>query len=343
MKTINVCMNEHNCNKLNNLFVALFIRPKIQQNSSVVSPHTVMKGKLAKAQRTGSVMAFDSLPSSRPFSGALQGCDQATVVNKVEVAGMALTQKRQTSAGSAIHPMTQWGGQRPHKNSRTRRTNLIPPVSNNAEPQISSESHRTSEFGARTSLAGASRSIAPGSVDSDSPTVKSETDNVSSLLYGLSESEESGAGENKLKERRINNGEAASTTPKKFGAFVVPMKKNNKIPAKESGDGFKKQGGNGRGNLVPLGVPPVKEKLTKNKRSLLPLSRVSIGHMYKSMYFINTVVVFFLRFGKAGCPPSKKPKDRKGVPRLRPTLSNGSSDFTGTRDLVSYERHLYYY
>lgn len=36
-------------------------------------------------------------------------------------------------AGSSAHAMAQWVGQRPHKNSRTRRTNVVSPVIKHSE------------------------------------------------------------------------------------------------------------------------------------------------------------------------------------------------------------------
>lgn len=100
------------------------------------SSNTVIKGKVSRAPRTGSVMGLDSSPIIQPSSGAIQDWEQPKGLNKVPVVGVRNNQKRMMSSGSSIHPMTQWGGQRPYKNSRTRRSNLVSPVSNHAEAQI---------------------------------------------------------------------------------------------------------------------------------------------------------------------------------------------------------------
>lgn len=254
------------------MFLAPFIRPNIQQHNSVGSPSST-KGKVSKAQRTSSVMALDSSPSVRP-SGAFQGCEQP---NKVAVASAATNQKREVSAAasSPMHHMAQWVGQRPHKNSRSRRTNLVSPVSNHVETQISSQGFAASEFSTRTSSVGTIGSVLLSNVNNDSPKFKSENENVTSI-YDFSESEESGAGENKLQERKINNAEASLTTSHKVGAFGLPMKKN-KITTDGSGDGFKKQGRTGRESLATAGIPLVKENskkisATEPLQDLVPIS-----------------------------------------------------------------------
>ncbi|XP_062083040.1 uncharacterized protein LOC133789279 [Humulus lupulus] len=290
-------------------------KPNMQQNNSVASPSPVPKGKVSKVQRISSVMALDSSPSARP-SGTFQGCEQPTVLSKAAVSGIAVNQKRQVSIGSPIHPMTQWGGQRPHKNSRARRTNLVSPVSTHVETQISSQGFGTSEFIARTSSVGTTGSVLVSDVDNTSPKFKSETENATSL-YGLSESEESGAGENMLKERKINSGEASLTTSHKVGGFVLPMKKN-KLLVNEGGYGMQRPGRNGRGpSLSRPGIPPVKEK-SKKILATEPNQDVMLSPDKNR--------------SKTGRPPSKKLKERKNLTRLRPMLSNGSSDCTGESD-----------
>ncbi|XP_030506519.2 uncharacterized protein LOC115721375 [Cannabis sativa] len=290
-------------------------KPNMQQNNSVASPGPVPKGKVSKVQRISSVMALDSAPGARP-SVPFQGCEQPTVLGKAAVSGIAVNQKRQVSVGSPIHPMTQWVGQRPHKNSRARRTNLVSPVSNHVETQISSQGFGTSEFSTRASSIGTTGSVLVSDVDNISPKFKGETENATSL-YGFSESEESGAGENMLKERKINSGEASMNTSHKVGGFVMPMKKN-KLLANEGGYGLQRPGRNGRGpSLSRPGIPPVKEKSKK----LLATEAIQDGVLSPEK-----------SRSKTGRPPSKKLKERKSLTRLRPMLSNGSSDCTGESD-----------
>ncbi|KAL5538042.1 hypothetical protein UlMin_044219 [Ulmus minor] len=176
-------------------------KPSIQQNKSVGSPNTVTKGKVSWAPRTSSVMALDSIPSS------------------------------------PIYPMAQWVGQRPHKNSRTRRTNLVSPVS--TEPQNSSPGLATSDFSARTS---------------------------SMLVNGV---------DNKSPKSRVDLVDVFTTSPK-VGSLVFPLKKN-KIPTIKIGDGLKRHGRSGRGSsLARPGIgrsrPPSKTlKDYKDLTRLLPM------------------------------------------------------------------------
>lgn len=252
------------------------IRPNIQESNSVGNPNTVAKGKVSRAPRTGSVMALESSPNVHTQSGAFQGWEQPTGPNKVSVVGMSVNPKRQASTGSSIHPMAQWVGQRPHKNSRSRRTNLLPPVSNNVESQISSQGFTNSDLSARASFVGTNGSVLASSADDNTPKLKSETENVTSF-YSLSESEESGAGENKLKDKGIDSGVVALTTPHKVGSFIFPGKKN-KMPTSEIGDGVRRQGRSGRGSsLIRSGIHSMLEKTeplptTKPLQNVMPIS-----------------------------------------------------------------------
>lgn len=272
--------------------ICTFIRPNIQESNSLGSPNAVTKGKVSRAPRTGSVMALESSPNVHAQSGAFQGWEQPTGPNKVSVVGMSVNQKRQASPSSSIHPMARWGGQRPHKNSRSRRTNLLPPVSNNVEAQISCQNFTNSDMSARASLVGTNGPVLASSADDSTPKIKSETENVASL-YSLSESEESGAGDNKLKEKGIDSGVAASTTPHKVGSFMFPSKKN-KIPTSETGDGVRRQGRSGRGpSLTRPGIHSMLDKTeplptTKPLENVMPISEKN--RRCVNLYFFSTFI-----------------------------------------------------
>ncbi|KAI4334242.1 hypothetical protein L6164_018956 [Bauhinia variegata] len=262
-------------------------RANSQEDFPANSPNTVIKGKISRAPRTGSVTALE-LPNVQPSSG--------------------------TFPGSSIHPMTQWVGQRPHKNSRTRRANVVSPVSRNVEAQVSPEGCPTSDFSVRPSSVGISGSQLASSVDNGNQKYKRQTDDVSSP-FGLSESEESGAGENKLKERGMNSSNFA-LTPEKTEGSKLQMRKN-KIPMDESGDYVQRQGRNGRGSsLIRPGIPSVREK-SENLPVMKPVENMRPIDKSKTKY---------------GRPPSKKQKDRKVLTRIGKTLSNVSSDFAGESD-----------
>lgn len=229
--------------------MALFLRATLQDDNQASGSSTMLKGKVSRAPRTGSIMVLDSSSKVNLSPGALQGLEQPNL-NKVQAVGAGNNKKRQMSTGSSSHSMAQWGGQRPHKNSRTRRANLVSPVSN-AEAQISSQCFATPDFGARAST-GTGGSLLGSIVDNVTPKIKREPENVSSP-FGFSESEETGAGDNKSKEKGTNQ---------KSGAFLLPTRKN-KMSANEIGDGVRKQGrsGNSAPPLTKQGVIPMREKL----------------------------------------------------------------------------------
>lgn len=163
-----------------------------------------------------------------------------------------------TGSGSSIHPMTKWVGQRPHKNSRSRRANVVSPVSRNIETQVSSEGCPTPDLSVRAAV-GSSRCQMDSTVDNRTKKFKRSSDDISSP-FGLSESEESGGGENKVKEKVLNNSDFASTA-EKAEALKLKLWKN-KMPIDESGDCVQRQGRIGRNfSLGKRGIPSGRDKL----------------------------------------------------------------------------------
>ncbi|XP_015577676.1 uncharacterized protein LOC8271907 isoform X2 [Ricinus communis] len=255
-------------------------KPNVNEDNLASSPNTMMKAK-ARAPRTSSIMMLDSSLKVQSSSTSLQGSSS----------------------------VAQWVGQRP-KNSRTRRTNIVAPVSNHVDAQISSQGFATNDFSTRTST-GTNGSLIANSIDNHTPKFKREID------IGLSESEESGAGDNKTKEKGINSGEVALTSSQRAGHFLLPSKKN-KLLTNEIGDGVRRQGRSGRGSsLTRPGIHVVREKL-ENLPTIKPLQSVNaVSDKNKS---------------KTGRPPSKKLKDRKSSARVGPIINSGSLDYTGESD-----------
>lgn len=281
----------------------MFIRLNVQEDNPGSSSSTMLKGKASRAPRTGSVMVLDSSSKVHPSSGTFQDWEQQpTSGNKVPMLGLTNNQKRPISAASPSHPMAQWVGQRPQKISRTRRTNLVSPVAN-SEAHVLSQGYSTPDLIARTSSFGANGSLIASTLDNNSPKIKREFENVSSP-FGLSESEESGAGETKLKEKGTDsNGDGVAH---KIGSFTLPTRKN-KILTNEVGDGVRRQGRSGSSSaLTRTSIHLKKEKLDnipptlpvqslrpaseKNKRCLNYLSSflyrsLKIIHAFKLMKF----------------------------------------------------------
>ncbi|OMO89173.1 hypothetical protein COLO4_19888 [Corchorus olitorius] len=290
-------------------------KASLQDDNQASGPSTMLKGKVSRAPRTGSIMVLDSSSKVNLSPGALQGWEHPNL-NKMQPLSAASNQKRPMSAGSSSHAMAQWGGQRPHKNSRTRRANLVSPVSN-SEAQVSSPGCTTPDFGARGSV-GSGGSLLGSGVDNATPKFKREHENVSSP-FGLSESEESGAGDSKSKEKGLDSSEVTLPASQKAGAFLLPTRKN-KMSTNETGDGVRKQG-RGGSSAPPLTKPgivhPMREKL-ENLPTTKPVQTArSASDKNRS---------------KTGRPPSKKLKDRKASTRVGSMLNNISSDFTGESD-----------
>ncbi|KAH1220693.1 hypothetical protein GmHk_12G034271 [Glycine max] len=257
------------------------------QEDPASSPNTLIKNKVSRAPRTGSVSALESSniqPSSTTFPG------------------------------SSIHPMTQWVGQRPPKNSRSRRVKVVSPASRNLEVQVSSEGCLTSDFNVKASSDGNNGFQLASSVDNSTPKYKRPPDDISSP-FGLSESEESGAGENKIKEKAVNGSDFAMAADK-AGASVFQMKKN-KISTDESGDSVQRQGRSGRNlSLVRPGLPCGREK-SENVPTMKPVQDMKPNDKSRTKY---------------GRPPSKKQKERKILTRVGKQLNISSPDFGGEPD-----------
>ncbi|CAH8271868.1 unnamed protein product [Arabidopsis lyrata] len=246
---------------------------------------TILKGKVSRAPRTAAIMGVDSSSKVDSPSGVLQ-------------------------AGSSAHAMAQWVGQRPHKNSRTRRTNVVSPLIKHAESKISAQGFTTSDFSPRASP-GTTASLS--AVDSSPLKMKRELRNASSP-YGLSESEDSGAGDNKTRERAFASGDLFPTP--KSGSLLLPIRKN-KIQTSHKGCGAWKQGkSESVSSLTTPGFHPILVK-PENLPVEKPLHNVKIASDKNR--------------SKYGRPPAKKVKDRKPATRLA-SNANTPSDITGESD-----------
>ncbi|KAE9620607.1 hypothetical protein Lalb_Chr01g0004831 [Lupinus albus] len=260
-------------------------RANTQEDCPLSSPNTLIKNKVSRAPRTSSVSAFD-LSNIQPSSG--------------------------TFPGSSIHPMTRWVGQRPLKNSRSRRVKIVSPVSRTLEIQVSSEGCLTSDSTVRASADNSGFQIS--SIENSTQKYK-KIPYDSSSPFGLSESGESRAGENKIKEKGVNSDDFALAA-EKAGPSMLQMRRN-KIPTDEFGDYVQKQGRTGRGlSLIKLGLPSGREK-TEN----LPIT--------KPVQDMRPNVKSKIKYGR---PPSKKQKGRKVLTRVGKQLNIDSSDFGGECD-----------
>ncbi|KAG5005415.1 hypothetical protein JHK86_029554 [Glycine max] len=238
----------------------------VRDNNYTGGIHTLTKGKVSRPPRTGALMAGNS--SSVPRSSEiLDAEEQPSNVNKPHSVSGTINRKRPLPVGSSSSPMAQWVGQRPQKISRTRRANVVSPVLSSDEVHTLLEGCSPSDVSTRmTSATTSGLPISNGAINGGIHPGKMKHESVSSPTK-LSESEESGAGENgesKLEKGLESNevdGRAINNSHNTSSSMLTSKKK--KIPNKEEvGDGLRRQGRGSRGSSVlKNGISPMKEKL----------------------------------------------------------------------------------
>lgn len=231
------------------------------EDNAIVSPNSLSKGKVPLAPRSGPAMSGSSSPNLPCTSGALEVSEHSSSINKFHSTSGSNNRKRPLPTGSPS--MAQWVGQRPQKISRTRRANLVSPVSTHDEVKMSSEGCSPSDLGARETSIGTNGSL----LARNDKHFRVKHEHVSSPAR-LSESEESGAGEN-LESRLKGKGSGSFVADERGVNSVhnaVPSvlftKKNKVINKEKIGDGVHRQGRSGRGSLVSrASISPMGEKL----------------------------------------------------------------------------------
>ncbi|XP_008787937.1 uncharacterized protein LOC103705824 isoform X2 [Phoenix dactylifera] len=280
------------------------------------SQSPLTKGKASRAPRTGSAVVINASSNFPRTSG--DGWEQAPSLNKVQPLPGATNRKRPMPTGSSSPPVTQWGGQRPQKISRTRRANVVPPVSNFDEAQILTEGFAAPDAGARLLTVESSGLLFPRGIHNNTLQSKLKPDNVPSPA-GLSESEESGAIENKFREKGTDSGELEdgplNTVHK--ATFVLPTKKNKVFLKEAIGDGVRRQGRSGRGSMQSKACLTLMKEKSENIDTIKPLKSGRSGSDKNE---------------RVGRPPSKKVSDRKASTRPAQIINSGSSDLTGESD-----------
>ncbi|KAH9769067.1 hypothetical protein KPL71_011853 [Citrus sinensis] len=292
------------------------------EDNHVVTPGPLAKGKASRAPRTAPIVAANS-SLNIPRPSGVDNWEQTPSINKVNSVGLPNNRKRSMSAGSSSPPVAQWVGQRPQKISRSRRANLVSPVSNLDEGQISSEGCTPADLGARLSSVGTNGLLISRNVSNSTQHVKVKQEIVSSPAR-LSESEESGAGENRdgrLKEKGSGCAEVeerVTTAVQGVGPSLLLAKKSKTLVKEEIGDGVRRQGRSGRvSSHSRASILPMREKV-ENPPSSKPLKSTRPGSDKNC--------------SKSGRPPLKKFSDRKMVSRLGHTSIGGCPDFSGESD-----------
>lgn len=241
----------------------------------------MIKGKASRAPRSGPMVAGNLSPNFPRTSGSLEGWEQTANVNKIHSMSGANNRNRAMPTGSSSSPMAQWVGQRPQKISRTRRSNLVSPVSNHDDVQMSPEGCSPSDLSTRLTFSANNGSPARG-MSNGAQQFRAKQDNILSPAR-LSESEESGACENheiRLKEKGAGSNEVddrGANACQNTVPLTVLTKKSKIIIKEETGDNVRRQGRSGRGSAFPkVNISPVKEKL-ENLASAKPLKSSRLG------------------------------------------------------------------
>ncbi|XP_075496929.1 uncharacterized protein LOC142533892 isoform X1 [Primulina tabacum] len=282
-----------------------------REDNNTNCPSPIVKGKAARAPRSGSTISTNSASNIPRVLGTLESWEQPQGVSKAPSVAGVNNRKRAMPAGSSSPPITQWGGQRPNKISRTRRTNLMPV--NHDEVQIPFEACSPSSFGPRLSTAATNLSKSASNVNQN---FKAKPESVLSPSR-LSDSEESGAVENRDKERGIGNGgmeEKAANAGMNVTPSVIPVKKNKNIVKKEIGDGVRRQERSGRVSAFSReSISPLREKVD-NVMPVKPPRNVRSGSD---------------KNGSKSGRRLKKLADRRGFPRLGHLANGASPDYSG--------------
>lgn len=231
------------------------LRPSNREDNSAGSPSTVIKARVSRGPKTGSVMGLDSSPIIHSSSETHQTWESGSL-SKAQLIGLSSDVKHSMPTGSSLYPVTQWVGQR-HKNSRPRRSKLLPPVPDHGETLSPAQDFAASGFVLRTNLSNGS--LLTSSVDNNSMKFKKEVDNVSSP-NGMSESEESGPRDDKVRRKETSSAKFSFSALDEPGSSALPVRKN-RVVANEKGDGVRRQGRSGRGptQLKP-DSPSVRDK-----------------------------------------------------------------------------------
>lgn len=234
----------------------------MREDPHVLSSGSVTKSKASRAHRIGSASVGNSSPCFSRMSSTIEDWEQPLVGNKAHSLAGGNNRKRPLSTDSSSPPMAQWVGQRPHKISRNRRTNIVSLTSNHDDAQLSSEGCTTTDSSSR--IPGSVNGAIPlRNIMSTSQQLKAKLDNASSPAR-LSESEEICASDNRLKDKDLGGSELDDKSLNGHqhispGSFT---KKNKLLVKDELGDGVRRQGRTGRGSSFPKGsISPLREKL----------------------------------------------------------------------------------
>ncbi|XP_042421923.1 uncharacterized protein LOC122009718 isoform X2 [Zingiber officinale] len=243
-------------------------RLNIQEDTQVGNQIPLVKGKTTRIPRTSSNLVTNA-PSNFLHSFGSNDCPEQIPMSKIQTSNLVSNRRRVINNDSVSPPVTQWVGQRPHKISRTRRVNVVSPVSNSDGTQFLHEVFSASDVGTRMMTTDTSGHLVSRGITSSSHQSKLKHDNVLPPL--LSESEESTAIKTKFKGKTSNKFalEDGVQAPLKATTLVLPIK--NKPSKEEIGIEIRRQGRSRRGSVHSKSCLPLPKEKLENIDSTKPL------------------------------------------------------------------------
>ncbi|KAK3213469.1 hypothetical protein Dsin_018175 [Dipteronia sinensis] len=276
-----------------------------EYNSASPTSNTKMNSSV-RGPRSGSGVAPKLSPvvhrATAPNDWEISHC-----TNKPPVAVGANNRKRTTSARSSSPPVAHWAGQRQKISRTARRTNFVPIVSNNDETPVLDAS---SDVAANEVGLGYAKRLSGNSPQQ----VKLKGDTLTSAA--LSESEESGAADNRSKDKGRKSDEIDEKTGQnvqKMSTLVLTSRKNKLVSGEDLGDGVRRQGRTGRGFT--------------STRSAMPMTVEKLVNVGTAKQLRTARLGFDKTESKAGRPPTRKLSDRKAYKRQKHTTISTAADF----------------
>ncbi|VAH12413.1 unnamed protein product [Triticum turgidum subsp. durum] len=226
---------------------------KVHTSDTNLSPSP--KTKACRSPRTSSVV----MPPFQRSAGVSDECEEAPCSNKASPLRSMTNRKR--SGGSipsnASTPPIAWVGQRPQKISRTRRANVVSPVSN-LDEALSDGSPLDTAARSSTELCGV---LLPKNVTGSNSQKVAKIDNMSSPV-GLFESGRLAATESKAKEKVKNSGEMENEEATAVHNATGSIVSSNRAPSKEKPEhgAVLQHGRSGRGSMDLKGCSSISEE-----------------------------------------------------------------------------------
>ncbi|XBJ21825.1 hypothetical protein VPH35_000308 [Triticum aestivum] len=227
---------------------------KVHTSDTNLSPSP--KTKACRSPRTSSLV----MPPFQRSAGVSDECEEAPCSNKASPLRSMTNRKRSggSTPSNASTPPIAWVGQRPQKISRTRRANVVSPVSNLDEALSDGSPLDTA---ARPASIESCSILLPKTVTGSNSQTVAKIDNISSPV-GLFESGRLAATESMAKEKVKNSGELENeeaTAVHNATGSIVP---SNKAPSKEKPEhgGVLRHGRSGRGSMDLKGCSSISEE-----------------------------------------------------------------------------------